>query len=322
MKNKKLQEQDTNKLPLRTQALIAVGGIQRDKLTSPIFIKNILNSAGYQAKSSGFEPDGDDYNTFYTPGTDIDLNKDVKRIRDRIRFEEYGDSFERGVEGRGFAFEGMLAGLFNGETIKGNPKEDIQVGSNYYSVKQANPGDAWDTGSLLEGYNLAYKSMLNDNIPEEDIPKTPVDLMVKGEDYLTYKTQMLVNSFLASNGQPLKWIFAHVLNGKQIEYEVLGSDELIGAILSSDCSKGTGSRACAVGQSRKSDTGLRIKSRFVLGNPKMITFPTVSEEDIKIFEKAVDTHKVRTKIEVNKSHSKKTNKYDIEVLYQLMRLKG
>ena len=92
---------------------------------------------------------------------------------------------------------------------------------------------------------------------------------------------MLIESFKATNGQPLKWIFAHVLDAKHIEYDVLDSEELISALLSSDCSKGTASQACAVGQSRKSDTGLRIKSRFVLGDPKMITFPTVSEEDIK-----------------------------------------
>lgn len=43
--------------------------------------------------------------------------------------------------------------------------------------------------------------------------------------------------------------------------------------------------------------------------------------DIRIFEKAVDTHKVRTKIEINKADKfDKTNKYDIEVLHQLMRL--
>ena len=136
-----MQEQDIGKLPLRTQALIAIGGIQRDKATTPIFIKNIFNSSGHKAISSGPEADGDDYNTFYTPGTDINLDADLQRIRDRIRFEEYGQMFQQGVEGRGFAFEGMLAGLFDGEPMKAGGKEDIKVGGDYYSIKQSNPGD-------------------------------------------------------------------------------------------------------------------------------------------------------------------------------------
>ena len=315
MKNKKLQEQDIDKLPLRTQALIAIGGIQRDKLTSPSFIKNILKSAGHEAKSSGLEADdGSEYNTFYTPGTNIDLDADLKRIRDRIRFEEYGDSFQRGVEGRGFAFEGMLAGLFNGDTIVGSPKEDIKVGNDYYSIKQANPGDAWDTGSLQKGFNLAKEEMINDGISEEEIPLTPVDLMVLGDDYIPYKTTMLSNSFVASNGQPLKWIFAHVLDAKNIEYEVVTSDELIGLILGSDCSKGTGSRACAVGLGRKSDTGLRIKSRFVLGNPKMITFPSVSDEDIKSIIYDPDGDRIEDNIRRLFKNPNKVSQYTVDYI--------
>ena len=314
MNNKKIQEQDIEKLPLRTQALIAIGGIQRDKLTSPDFIKNILRSSDHEAKSSGFESDGDDYNIFYTPGTNIDLDTDLKRIRDRIRFEEYGDSFKRGVETRGSAFEGMLAGLFNGETIPGNPKEDIKIKDVYYSIKQANPGDAWDTGSLMEGYNIAYRSMLNDNIPEDEIPTTPVSLMVAGENYVQYKAQMLTESFKTSKGKPLKWIFAHVLDEKRIEYDVMDSEELISVILSSDCNKGTGSQACAIGRSRKSDTGLRIKSRFVLGNPKIITFPSVTEDEIKSIIYDPKGERIEDKIRRIFKNPNKVSQYTVEYI--------
>tara|TARA_R110001583_G_scaffold3173_2_gene20776 strand:- start:35009 stop:41008 length:6000 start_codon:yes stop_codon:yes gene_type:complete len=306
---------EQGEMDLRTRALISIGGIQRDKVTTPKFIKNIFKSSGHKAKSSGIEPeDGEEWNPFYTPGTNIDLNSDVQRVRDRIRFEEYGEMFQQGIEGRGFAFEGMLAGLFNGEPMEAGGKEDIKVGNDYYSIKQSNPGDAWDTGSLMGGFKFAKENMVNDGFSEEEIPPTPVDLMVAGEDYIGYKAQMLTESFKATNGQPLQWIFAHVLNDKQIEYEVLDSEELISAILSSDCSKGTGSKACAVGRSRKSDTGVRIKSRFVLGNPKMITFPTVSEDEIKSIIYDPEGDRVEDKIRRIFKNPNKVSQYTVDYI--------
>ena len=300
---------------LRTKALISIGGIQRDKVTTPKFIKNIFKSSGHKAKSSGIEPeDGEEWNTFYTPGTNIDLNSDVQRVRDRIRFEEYGEMFQQGIEGRGFAFEGMLAGLFNGEPMEAGGKEDIKVGNEYYSIKQSNPGDAWDTGSLMVGFNFAVENMVRDGFSEEEIPPTPIDLMVAGEDYIGYKAQMLTESFKATNGQPLQWIFAHVLNDKQIEYEVLDSEELISAILSSDCSQGTRSQACAVGRSRKGDTGVRIKSRFVLGNSNMITFPEVTEDEIKSIIYDPEGDRVEDKIRRIFKDPNKVSQYTVEYI--------
>ena len=308
----RLDEQED--LDLRTKALISIGGIQRDKVTTPKFIKNIFKTSGHEAKSAGIPEGQTDYDTFYTPGTNIDLNEDLKRIRDRIRFEEYGEMFQQGIEGRGFAFEGMLAGLFNGEPMEAGGKEDIKVGSDYYSIKQSNPGDAWDTGSLMKGFDFAVQNMVKDGFSEEEIPLTPIDLMVKGNDYIPYKAQMLTESFKSSNGQPLKWIFAHVLNDKQIEYEVLDSEELISAILSSDCSEGTRSQKCAVGRSRKGDTGVRIKSRFVLGDPKMITFPTVSEEDIKSIIYDPTGERVEDKIRRIFKDPHKVSQYTVEYI--------
>ena len=310
---KQLKESETD---LRTKALIAIGGIQRDKVTTPVFIKNIFNSSNHQAGSGGKEPeDGKKWDTFYTPGTNINLDQDVQRTRDRIRFEEYGQMFQQGIEGRGFAFEGMLAGLFDGEPMKAGGKEDIKVGSDYYSIKQSNPGDAWDTGSLQTGYKFAKENMVNDGFSEEEIPPTPVDLMVAGNNYTQYQAQMLIESFKATNGQPLQWIFAHVLNDKQIQYDVLSSEDLISTILSSDCSKGTGSRACAVGQSRKSDTGLRVKSRFVLGtDPKIITFPTVNEEDIRSIIYDPEGDRVEDKIRRIFKDPNKVSQYTVDYI--------
>ena len=301
---------------LRTKALISIGGIQRDKVTTPKFIKNIFKSSGHQAKSSGVEPeDGGEWNRFYTPGTNIDLNADLQRIRDRIRFEEYGEMFQQGIEGRGFAFEGMLAGLFNGEPMEAGGKEDIKVGNDYYSIKQSNPGDAWDTGSLQKGYQFARENMVRDGFAEEEIPPTPVELMIAGQDYIQYQAQMLTESFKASNGQPLKWIFAHVLDDKHIKYVSMDSDELISTILSSDCSNGTESRACAVGKSRKKDTGIRIKSRFVLGaDPKMITFPEVSEEDIRSIIYDPEGDRIEDKIRRIFKNPNKVSQYTVEYI--------
>ena len=162
---KRILREQTNELDDRTKALISIGGIQRDKVTTPKFIKNIFKSSGHEAKSGGIPEGETDYDTFYTPGSNIDLDSDVERIRDRIRFEEYGEMFQQGIEGRGFAFEGMLAGFFNGEPMKAGGKEDIKVGNDYYSIKQSNPGDAWDTGSLHGRISFSIqKSMLNNTV--------------------------------------------------------------------------------------------------------------------------------------------------------------
>jgi hypothetical protein len=46
----------------------------------------------------------------YEVGQDIDLTE-LKNLKDKVRFFEYGRSFQSEKEGRGFNFEGMLAGL-------------------------------------------------------------------------------------------------------------------------------------------------------------------------------------------------------------------
>ena len=105
-----------------------------------------------------------------------------------------------------------------------------------------------------------------------------------------------------------------MLNDKQIEYEVLDSEELISAILSSDCSQGTRSQACAVGRSRKGDTGVRIKSRFVLGNSNMITFPEVTEDEIKSIIYDPEGDRVEDKIRRIFKDPNKVSQYTVEYI--------
>ena len=103
----------------------SLGPIPKSKKQAAEVIKKIFNSSKQD---------------FYKPGEDISLNTDLRKTKDKIRFFEYGKSFQAEKEGRGFNFEGMLAGLFNGTPIVSKAKEDIIVDGTPYSVKTAEPG--------------------------------------------------------------------------------------------------------------------------------------------------------------------------------------
>ena len=95
----------------------------------------------------------------YGVGEDIDLETDLKNLKDKVRFFEYGRSFQSEKEGRGFNFEGMLAGLFNGDVVVSKDKEDIIVGKIPYSVKTSEPGSSFDSGTLKSGFSGEINSL-------------------------------------------------------------------------------------------------------------------------------------------------------------------
>ena len=102
MKNitdKQLYEQDTDNLDYELGVqMSSLGPIPKTKKQAAEVIKRIFNSSNQG---------------FYSPGQDIPLDTDLNTVKDKIRFFEYGKSFQSEKEGRGFNFEGMLAGLFN-----------------------------------------------------------------------------------------------------------------------------------------------------------------------------------------------------------------
>ena len=98
--DKQLHEQDTDNLGYELgMQMSSLGPIPKTKKQAAEVIKRIFNSSK--------QP-------FYGVGENISLDSDLNKIKDKVRFFEYGKSFHSEKEGRGFNFEGMLAGLFNG----------------------------------------------------------------------------------------------------------------------------------------------------------------------------------------------------------------
>ena len=73
-----------------------ISPIPKSKTQAAKVIPKILNSEGIGT-----------YN-FSTDGTDVNLNLDVKKMVDRIRFYQYFISLQEETDGRGFFFEGLM----------------------------------------------------------------------------------------------------------------------------------------------------------------------------------------------------------------------
>ena len=164
IKDNVLQEQKDNNLDYELGVqMSSLGPIPKAKKQAAEVIKRIFNSSKQE---------------FYKPGDNISLGDDLKTTKDKIRFFEYGKSFQAEKEGRGFNFEGMLAGLFNGTPIVSKAKEDIVVDGIPYSVKSSEPGSSFDSGTLIYGFRNELDDMESNGIDTTGI-KTPYDLLKK-----------------------------------------------------------------------------------------------------------------------------------------------
>jgi len=256
-KYKEFYEQDSGNLDFELGVqMSSLGPIPKAKKQAAEVIKRIFNSSKQD---------------FYKPGDNISLNTDLKKVKDRIRFFEYGKSFQAEKEGRGFNFEGMLAGLFNGTPIVSKAKEDIIVDGVPYSVKTAEPRSSFDSGTLIYGFRNELQDMEENGIDTTDI-KTPYDLLKKeGEEYVRFKIAMLTSMFTSSDGKPINWIFS-IIYPNYIEYTTWTTDDLINKMVMNP-------QMIGVGRSPRTD--VRLKSRFLMQNPNIIQFPSFTAEELK-----------------------------------------
>ena len=176
----------------------------------------------------------------YLVGDTINLEQETLNgpdgydFENRLRFDILRESLSLDKEGRGFSFEGIIAGFFGGQPAQAGLKEDIYIDGLPISVKQSNAvmngtADAWDTGSLLgkelsgeinSGYNLVKKQIEDAGleVPTEldettgetkyggkvkknlSAFETPYALLVAGKEYDVYKRRMLETVFTSSKG--------------------------------------------------------------------------------------------------------------------------
>ena len=244
-----------------SKIMSTVGPIPKTKMSSSNVIKRILRSEGIP---------------FFNINDGIDLNTELKRLVDKIRFYEYFLSFKRDKDGRGFNFEGLLAGLTGGKPIISQRKEDIKIGDKYYSVKLTQPGERFDLGSLSSGFKAAKIKLIEDGYEIDDL-KRPIDLMNMGREFDNYKRIMLETSFVVgeydntsgndSNSESLNWIFS-ILNENDISYCVTDTESLIKLVID-NYKTGKGNYSISIPQDK------------VGGFCNRITFPEVSDKEIK-----------------------------------------
>ena len=236
-----------------SKIMATVGPIPKTKMSSSNVIKKILRSENIP---------------FFNIKDGINLESKLKRLVDKIRFYEYFLSFKRDKDGRGFNFEGLLAGLTGGKPIISQRKEDIKIGNEYYSVKLTQPGERFDLGSLSSGFEAAKIELIEDGY-EIDTLKRPIDLMNMGSEFDEYKILMLRTSFVVGGDtdKALRWIFS-VLNEDDISYCVTDTDSLINLIINNF-------------KSGKGNYSISIPQDKVGGFCNKITFPNVTDKEIK-----------------------------------------
>jgi len=208
-------------------------------------------------------------------GKDVRLDE-IPTLKDRIRFYEFYLSFGSDFEGRGFNFEGLLAGLFGGEVISGTKqKEDIFIDGKYYSVKLSQSGERrYDLGTFKVPFEVVLNIMNKRGVNIKNI-QSPLDLMKMGDDYTQYKKMMLNNTFKSSfdPGDDINWIFAMLSTDFTITYNVYSSSELIEMLLNPDnVTSGKQSGGMSIG----------IYQDVVLNrNSPKIIFPKVSKKELE-----------------------------------------
>ncbi len=289
MKNIKdniIQEQQTEDLLYKVMP--RVRPIPKDKYVAQNVIKSVM-------KDNPLWP--------WAIGNNINLEEDipVTEAYDRLRFFEYGITFIKNKSNRGDNFEGLLAGLCDGEVINdtSKPKEDIEVQGTFYSVKMGEAATAqWDSGSLIKGLkaaivdrldylNIEYDAtqkyhILRDLLPEEEkgFFYEPITLLeAPSDEYGGYAEEMLTTSFVTSNNQPLSWIFAKITqqgNRIVIKYYTMVSSELIGQMLVNPKLTNQGR-----GYSKYGNTGVRIIPSQLEGTELTITFPVIEDTEIE-----------------------------------------
>ena len=147
---------------LMYEVLRRVRQIPLDKTVSPRRIKEILSD------------DGVSFDLYQG----ADLNEEIHREYNRVRFYEYSQQLLKAAHSkgvRGHYFEGLLAGLFNGEVVSPmegemtDPKEDVLINGINYSAKLVRFQDKkWGTSSLFGGFKQALIQRLVDRDIEVD----------------------------------------------------------------------------------------------------------------------------------------------------------
>lgn len=249
------------------KAIKLIGGIHADNIASVDIIKGLLKHDGLDKVRLRLRQN---YN----------LNE-LPKLKDRIRFHEYWNRFTGTTDGRGFAFEGLMAGLFGGETTsklnyedpennKKNPTQDIIIsnrqGNIHYSLKVVK--------DVSERFSLgSYKKRLSDFFKhiDKDSTETVIEFLRSENNTVEHKTEFLKSCF----SDEITFLFAYIdKNERTIKYSlcpVNGDDGIIDRIINKD--------GLVSGKSGPNSMGLNPSDLEIWS----LKFPYVSEEEVNNF---------------------------------------
>ena len=263
------------------KAIKLIGGIPADNIASVDVIKGLLSSKEFGNTSLKF-------------GVNHDLNN-LPNLKDRIRFHEYWNRFTGTTDGRGFAFEGLIAGLFGGETTaklnyedgyQKNPTEDIIVKGGHYSLKfTRDDKERYSLGSYKKRLISFYLDVFGQETGKDKSRSTSVmSFLIDGDSELLekmnehkspenkiddkeMKTMFLKTCF----DSKMTFLFAYLNIGDRcIEYDlcpVSGDEGIIHRIINGELMSG---------KSGDNSIGLRQRN----GEKYILKFPMVSEDEV------------------------------------------
>ena len=252
-------------------AMISISSIQIDKHLSPKVIQNNLGV----------------FKDSFELGMDINLDELLvgeDKVRARIRFGEYIDRVRNQPAGpRGYACEGMMAGIFGGTTEKKeSSKTDIYIDGKNYQVKSAEDPYTWDSGSLDTDYKNAINEMERDGVQNEFYEEigevdrkffkgvSPEHLARASSRWDVYKRTM----YNSSRG--VDWLFLHLSKGSNdVYYWLVKGEELVNLLIQ------TPSNVITAGRKRNLDIRFRVEAiKQIASKEGTITFPTITNDNL------------------------------------------
>lgn len=261
-----------------------IGGIPADNIASVDVIRGLLSSKEFGNMSLKF-------------GVNHDLNN-LPNLKDRIRFHEYWNRFTGTTDGRGFAFEGLIAGLFGGETTaklnyedgyQKNPTEDVIIKGGHYSLKfTRDDKERYSLGSYKKRLISFYINVFGEETGKDKSRSTSVmsfltngdsELLEKMNEHKSpenkiddkeMKTMFLKTCF----DSKITFLFAYLNVGDRcLEYDlcpVSGDEGIINRIINGELMSGkSGNNSIGLGQ--------RKGKKYILG------FPSVSEDEVMAY---------------------------------------
>lgn len=154
---------------------------------------------------------------YYELGEDVDIN--YQNDQDKVRFKDYFESLIKSKDSRGHNFEGMVAGLFNGDLSTRGEKWDLKIDKKNYSVKFIDNGSkAPEIGS----FRKIFTDMVKLNIWNDYLDDYGELTSIFKSDNIKLKLEIFDEIFDGVYG----WIIGYPVSDLVINLDIISYDEM------------------------------------------------------------------------------------------------